>query len=77
MCLGIPGKVVEIKKEQQKAVVETFGLRKEVGIFLVSEVRLGDYLMVHAGNAIEILDLVEAEKRLQLWEEILTDADVG
>lgn len=50
MCLAIPGKIVEIKGE--KAIANFQGIRKEINISLV-EVSLGDYVMVHAGFAIE------------------------
>lgn len=73
MCLGIPGRVVAVAPEQQKATIETFGLRREVATSLVEDVNLGDYLMVHAGYAIEKIDLQEAEERIKLWEEILAD----
>lgn len=72
MCLGIPGLVVELLPDGQWAVIETFGIRRKVGIQLVKEVVPGDYLMVHAGYAIERLDLEEAGERLKLWEEFLS-----
>jgi hydrogenase expression/formation protein HypC len=75
VCLGIPGKVVAVQPGRQLAVIETFGLKKQIGTLLVGTVHPGDYLMVHAGQAIEILDLGEAAARLQLWEDILADAD--
>lgn len=71
MCLGIPGQVLEVTDEQW-AVVDMGGVRRRVGLHLVSQVAPGDYLMVHAGFAVEILDLAEAEARLKLWEELLS-----
>lgn len=70
MCLGIPGLVVEVP-EKQWAVIEVGGIRRKVGVHLVGEVAPGDYLMVHAGYAVEKLDLEEAEARIRLWEELL------
>lgn len=77
MCLGIPGLVVEVHPEKDSAVIEVFGVRREVNTFLVGEVHLGEYLMVHTGFAIEKLDAEEAGIRLNLWKEILQDAHPG
>lgn len=71
LCLGVPCRVVEVCPGDCWAVVENFGVRCRVGVHLVGEVGLGDYLMVHAGYAIEKLDLAEARERLRLWEELL------
>ncbi|MGO0121732.1 HypC/HybG/HupF family hydrogenase formation chaperone [Desulfothermobacter acidiphilus] len=77
MCLGIPGRVVEVHPEEYLAVIETFGVRQRISTFLLGEVAVGEYVMVHAGYAIEKIDLEEAQERLKLWEEILKHADVG
>jgi len=72
MCLGIPGKVVEVNQIDNWAIVESFGVQKKVSIALVDEeIGPGDYLMVHTGYAIGKIDLQEAESTLKLWEEIL------
>ena len=72
MCLGIPGKVVSVSPGENQAVIESFGIRNKVNIFLVDEeVKTGDYLVVHAGYAIGKVNLQEAQERLKLWEEIL------
>lgn len=72
MCLGIPGKVVEVNLIENWAVVESFGVQKKISIALVDEeIGPGDYLMVHTGYAIGKIDLNEAETTLKLWEEIL------
>jgi hydrogenase expression/formation protein HypC len=77
MCLGIPGLVVEVKPESDRAVIEIFGVQREISTFLVGEVQTGEYLIVHTGYAIEKLDVEEAKIRLKLWEEILKDAYPG
>ncbi|HOV78572.1 MAG TPA: HypC/HybG/HupF family hydrogenase formation chaperone [Bacillota bacterium] len=72
MCLGIPGRVIELNPAENWAVVESFGVEKRVSTALVGdEITPGDYLMVHAGYAIGKVNLEEAEKTLKLWEEIL------
>ncbi|MTI85268.1 MAG: HypC/HybG/HupF family hydrogenase formation chaperone [Firmicutes bacterium] len=70
MCLAIPGLVVEMQGKDW-AVIEVSGIRRTVGVQLVEGVKTGDYLMVHAGYAVEKLDLIEAEARIELWEELL------
>lgn len=71
MCLGVPGKVVEVSPAVQRAVIETMGVKRQVGIQLVEEVAPGDYLMVHAGYAIEKIDTGTALEMIRLWEDIL------
>lgn len=71
MCLGIPGKVVEVTPEQATAVIEAFGIRQQISTLLVGEVSLGEYVIVHTGYAIEKVDVEEAQERIKLWEEML------
>ena len=58
MCLAIPGKIIELKN-QQLAVVDFDGIQKEVNVSLVTP-RVGDYVIVHAGFAIEKMNQKEA-----------------
>lgn len=69
MCLAVPVRVVEVLPEEQ-AVVEVGGVRNRVSLALVESVAPGDYLIVHAGFAINRLDVAEAEKSLALFAEI-------
>lgn len=69
MCLAVPAEVLELK-ENEMALTELGGVRKEVSLMLVDDVEAGDYVLVHAGFAIEKIDKVEAEKTLKLFEEI-------
>uniref|UniRef100_A0A7C2E3T2 HypC/HybG/HupF family hydrogenase formation chaperone n=1 Tax=Ammonifex degensii TaxID=42838 RepID=A0A7C2E3T2_9THEO len=71
MCLGIPGRVVAVLPEEQMAEIETFGLRQRISTLLVGEVAVGEYVIVHAGYAIEKVDVAEALERIKLWEEWL------
>ena len=68
MCLAIPMRVVEI--EGAVARVEEGGVRREVRVDLVEGVKVGDYVIVHAGIAIERLDEEEARETLRLLEEV-------
>jgi hydrogenase expression/formation protein HypC len=69
MCVAIPGKVVEI--EGSEAVVDYGGVKRRTNITLLDDVRVGDYVLIHVGFAIQKLDRKEAEETLQLWREIL------
>jgi len=69
MCLAIPAKVVKI--QNSKAEVDFGeGVLREVDISLV-EVKVGEYVLVHAGYAIQVLSREEAEETLRLWRELL------
>jgi len=68
MCLAIPMKLIEF--EGDKGVVELSGVKKEVSLSLLKDFKIGDYLIIHAGFAIEKLDEKEAKKTLSLWAEI-------
>jgi len=74
MCLAIPGKVVSVKED--KAEVDFGeGVLREVNVALVS-VKIGEYVLVHAGYAIQVLDEKEAQETLSLWRQILA-AETG
>ncbi|HID18283.1 TPA: HypC/HybG/HupF family hydrogenase formation chaperone [Candidatus Bathyarchaeota archaeon] len=70
MCLAIPARVLELSGRKAK-VDFGGGVTREINVSLLERVKIGDYVIVHAGFAIQILDREEAEKTLKLWEEIL------
>jgi hydrogenase expression/formation protein HypC len=72
MCLGIPGKVVEIRDDGplRMARVDFGGVRQEACLAYVPEVKLGDYVIVHVGFAISQLDEEEAMKTLDILRMI-------
>ncbi len=70
MCLAIPMKLIKI--EGNKGIVALSGVKKEISLDLLKEVEIGDYLIIHAGFAIEKLNEEEAKKTLAIWEEIGT-----
>lgn len=75
MCLAIPGKIIEIDSDKNHATVDYGdGTRRKANISLV-EVKKGDYILVHAGFAIEVLDEAEAKKTLDLFREMLSMED--
>ena len=77
MCLAIPARVVEINDNNQ-AIVDLGGVRKDVSLALVEDVAVGDYVIIHVGYALTRLDPEEAEKTLALMAEAgLTEQAVG
>ena len=69
MCLAIPAQVVELR-DDDNAVVDLAGVRKEISLSLVENVALGDYVIVHVGYALNKLDPEEAAKTLALFAEL-------
>jgi hydrogenase expression/formation protein HypC len=69
MCLAIPAKIISIIKDMAKVDFGE-GVLREVNITLVNA-KIGDYVLVHAGYAIQVLDEEEAQETLRLWNEIL------
>jgi hydrogenase expression/formation protein HypC len=68
MCLAIPARVVELN-ENEVAIVDLGGVRKDVSLALVEDVSVGDYVIVHVGYALTRLDPEEAEKTLALMAD--------
>jgi hydrogenase expression/formation protein HypC len=69
----MPMRVIEIGAGDQ-AVVELDGVKKEISLALLDDVRVGDYVIVHVGYALQKLDIEEAEKTLTLFAEMATQA---
>ncbi|MBN2323851.1 MAG: HypC/HybG/HupF family hydrogenase formation chaperone [Spirochaetes bacterium] len=67
MCLAIPGKI--LYKEGDTGKVELGGVTREVGLQLVPESKAGDWVLLHAGFAIQVVDEEEAQATLDLLEE--------
>jgi len=68
MCLAIPGKILSISG--QNAMIDFGGVKREANVSLI-EPRVGDYVVVHAGFAIQVVDEEEARETIKLWEELL------
>jgi hydrogenase expression/formation protein HypC len=68
MCLAIPALVKSIEGHQ--AVVDIDGVTREVSIMLTPEVKVGDYVLLHTGYAINVIDPAEAEETLKLLRQI-------
>jgi hydrogenase expression/formation protein HypC len=68
MCLAVPAKIISI--ENDMAQVTICGVKKKASIQLVPEARVGDYILLHAGFAIEVLKEKEALETLEILEKI-------
>lgn len=69
MCLAIPAKVISVQEDKAKVDFGE-GVLREVNVTLVGA-KVGDYVLVHAGYAIQVLEEKEAQETIQLWNEIL------
>jgi hydrogenase expression/formation protein HypC len=74
MCLAIPVKIVYINGDE--AETEIGGVRRRVSIAFTPEAKVGDYVLLHTGYAIGIVDEAEAEETLKLLEEIASLSEV-
>ncbi|MEM2912502.1 MAG: HypC/HybG/HupF family hydrogenase formation chaperone [Candidatus Bathyarchaeia archaeon] len=74
MCLAVPAKIIAVNGNIAKV---DFGgnVLREVNIMLVEEAKPGDYVLVHAGYAIQKVDEREAMETLRLWNEILKESE--
>ena len=77
MCLSIPCQIVEVLTED-RVIVNSGNVKLEISTFLLSEpVKVGDYLVVHAGSAISKLDEEEALETLELINEFLASKEAS
>ncbi len=67
MCLAIPGKIISI--DASSAKIDILGTTKEASLMLLEGARVGDYVIVHAGFAIEFIDEARARDTLKLMDE--------
>lgn len=72
MCLGVPGKVVEIYEENNVRMgkVDFDGIKKEVCLAYLPDIQIGDYAIVHVGFAITRLDEASALETLAMFQEM-------
>jgi len=70
MCLAVPVKVVSINGNE--AEVEIGGVRRRVSIALTPEAKVGDYVLLHTGYAINVIDEAEAQETLKLLTEMIS-----
>lgn len=68
MCLAVPGKVIEI--EDMLATVDISGVTRKVSLMLLPETKVGEFVLIHAGFAIQAIDEEEVRKTLELFKEL-------
>lgn len=73
MCLAVPMQVKEI--EDDCAICEIDGVKREVSLMMVEGTEIGDYVLIHAGFAIERLDKADAEETIRLFRNVLTEGE--
>ena len=69
MCLAVPAKVLKI--EGMTAEVEIGGVKRQARLDMMEDVTVGDYVILHAGFAIQKLDEQDALETLEIWREII------
>jgi hydrogenase expression/formation protein HypC len=75
VCLAIPGKIIEFDKNKEHAIVDYGdGTKRKANVTLV-DVKIGGYVLVHAGFAIEVLNEKEAQETLDLFREMLSQEE--
>ena len=67
MCVAVPSKIISI--EGTRATVQVSGAQLHAQLELVPEAKVGDYVLVHAGFALQVMDAEQAEETLALLEE--------
>lgn len=74
MCLAVPSKIIDI--DGYMATVDVMGLRKQISLMLLpEEPQIGDYVLVHAGFAINKMEPQEAQEALKIFEKIFKDME--
>jgi hydrogenase expression/formation protein HypC len=70
MCLGVPSKVVDIDRDSLSGRIDYLGTKVKTNFALIPDIRVGEWVIVHAGFAISRLDEHEARETLDLLREI-------
>lgn len=68
MCLAIPARIIEI--DGVRARVDVLGNVRDANLALIADVRVGDYILLHAGFAIQKLEAEDAQNTLRVFEEL-------
>jgi hydrogenase expression/formation protein HypC len=74
MCLAIPGQLISLSNDSdplaRKGLVNFSGIRKEISLAYVPEAKINDYVIVHAGFALSVLDEEEAQASLHAFDDL-------
>ena len=71
MCIAAPAKIVEIDTESNICAADFGGVRQNAKLDLLPDAEIGDYVLIHAGYAIEKLSEEAAKESLESWDELL------
>lgn len=77
MCLAVPGKIDQIG-ENRRATVDMLGVKRQASLRLVPDAKVGDYVLVHAGFGIQVIDPEEARETIEIIKQMpgIMDEDV-
>lgn len=76
MCLALPAEIVELDADGMNAVVALAGVRKRISLALIEEPKVGEFVLVHVGYALHKVSAEEAERTLQLMDELELAAEL-
>ncbi|SFL46856.1 HypC/HybG/HupF family hydrogenase formation chaperone [Pelosinus propionicus] len=68
MCLAVPGKI--LARQDMLATIEVGGVTRKVSVMLLPDAQVGDFVLMHAGFAVQVIDEEEAQKTLALFKEL-------
>jgi hydrogenase expression/formation protein HypC len=78
MCLAIPSKIISIDYDTGMGEIDTMGVTRDANLSLLDEeIAVGDWILVHVGLAISRIDADEAQKTLDMYQEIIQLQDGG
>lgn len=81
MCLAIPGKIIGIEPSEdpmfRMGKISFDGVQREVNLAMVPEAEVDDYVLVHVGIALQVIDEEEAQKTLEYFRELGEMDDLG
>ena len=75
MCLAAPAKILEIFDDGNRALVDYGGIKKTAVLSFIENPQVGEYVIIHAGYAIEKLNEQQALENLETWDEFLQIID--
>lgn len=75
MCLAIPAQIVEMVSDGM-AIIDTLGTKRKISLDLVPSANVGDYVLVHAGFAIEVVSVKDAQESLEVIKQMPEFANV-
>jgi len=73
MCLAVPGKIID--RQDMLATVDINGVQRKVSLMLLPEAKIDEFVLIHAGFAVQTIDEEEARKTMELFKELEQYAD--